>query len=104
MRLRTHLKAARTTRHLTAAAVETLTGISAARVLGLETGVWLPSSSELMALSQIYIVDSPSVFMWATTELIERLVERDTTMIRTDEDLFELLDLMIRFLAERDRL
>ena len=53
-----------------AAAVETLTGISAVRVLGLETGVWLPSSAELMALSQIYIVEQDGAVARQTNERI----------------------------------
>jgi transcriptional regulator with XRE-family HTH domain len=105
MRLSTHLKAARTTRGLTPAATGALTGIGATRLEMLESGERLPSANELTSLATIYTIDSPTMFVWYCHELAERVVEADgQTMIRFDEDLFELLDQMVCFLANRGRL
>jgi transcriptional regulator with XRE-family HTH domain len=105
MRLSTHLKAARSARTLTTGAAAELTGIPAGRLACLEDGERMPSASELTALATIYTIDSPSLFLWCCEELVERVVACDgDTMIRHDDDLFELLDQMVCFLAHRDRL
>ena len=105
MRLGTHLKAARLAHGLTPAAIYELTRIPVSRLEDLEAGERMPSATDLVPLATIYMLDSPSVFLWSCHELVERVVTGDgECMIRHDEDLFELLDQVVSFLAHHNRL
>ena len=105
MRLSTHLKAARTVRGLTVAASALLTGLGGPRLKALENGARLPSAQELTVLASVYTIDSPTLFGWYADEIAARVVEAEgENVIRYDEDLFELCDHMVCFLAGRDRL
>jgi hypothetical protein len=82
-----------------------LTGIAVSRLESLAAGERMPSATELTALATIYVIDSPSLFLSSCQELVERVVAGNgEALARQDEDLFELLDQMVCYLAHRGRL
>lgn len=105
MRLGTHMRAARSAKGLTVAASSQVTGISMRRLADIEEGDRLPTGNELGTFAAIHSLDSPSVFLWGCHELLERLMARSSAAAWTpDEDLFELWDYMVAYLAQRDRI
>lgn len=105
MRLGTHMRAARSAKGLTVAASSQVTGIPLERLADIEEGDRLPTGDELGRFAAIHGLDSPSVFLWGCHELLERLMGRSSAPASThDEDLFDLWDQMVTYLAERDRI
>lgn len=105
MRLGTHIRASRTAKGLTVSASSLVSGIPIRRFADIEEGDRLPTGDELAAIATTHGLDSQSVFLWATEELMERMLARGTEGATTrDEDLFDLWDQMAVFLAERGRI
>ena len=105
MRLGTHLKSARTRRGLSQAVASLIADVEGSRLSSLEAGEHLPNANDLAAICRAYSVDSPTVFLWMCHELLEHVVAQDGEgPVIVDEDLLELIDRMISFLADRGRL
>ncbi len=105
MRLSTHLRSARAQRGLNPTTSSLLADIPQSVLERIEAGEKFPGGEQLAALASTYVVDSPSMFLWACHDLVERVVETDSReSLHQDEDLYALLDVMVAFLAERGRL
>lgn len=105
MRLGTHIRAARTAKGLTVSASSLVSGIPHRRFADIEEGDRLPTGDELAAIATTHSLDSQSVFLWATEELMELMLGTGSLNASTrDEDLFDLWDRMTVFLAERGRI
>lgn len=99
------MRAARSAKGLTVAASSQITGIPMSRLADIEEGDRMPSGAELGRFASIHGLDSPSVFLWACNELLERLMAHGSAAASTeDEDLFQLWDDMVAFMLERDRI
>lgn len=105
MRLGTHVRAARTAKGLTVAASSAVTGVPLHRLADIEEGDRLPHGTELASIAATFVLDSHSVFLWGVAELMELMLGQGTEGASTnDEDLFNLWDVMVQFLSERERL
>lgn len=105
MRLGTHFRAARAAKGLSGAASALITEIPHRRLMDIEEGDRLPFGDELKQFAEAHGLDSYSVYLWAVNELADRLMSSGSVAgYAQDEDLYELWDLMVAFLAERERI
>jgi len=105
MRLGTRVRAVRNAQGLTTRASALICELPTQRLRDIEQGKRLPTSEDLRAFALGHGLDTPSVFLWACEELLERLVEQSNAGPGIqDEDLFDCWDRMTAFLAERGRM
>lgn len=100
------MRAARAAKGLTSAASALIAEIPLRRLADIEEGDRSPYGDDLRRFAEAHGIDSYSTFLWAASDLADRLMNRgsEPPNYAQDDDLYELWDQMVAHLAERGRL
>lgn len=100
------MRAARAAKGLTSAASALIAQIPLRRLADIEEGDRIPYGDDLRRFAEAHGIDSYSIFLWAVSDLAERLMNQGSSPpnYAQDHDVYELWDQMVTFLAERERI
>jgi hypothetical protein len=100
------MRAASAAKGLSSAASALIAEIPLSRLTDIEEGDQIPHGGDLKRFAEAHGIDSYSVFLWAVTDLAERLMNQGSSPpnYAQDEDLYEAWDRMVTFLAEQGRI
>lgn len=100
------MRAARAAKGMTSAASALIADMPLRRLADIEEGDQVAYGDDLRRFAEAHGIDSYSVVLWAIGDLIERVMNRESwpPNMAQDEDLYELYDQMVMYLAERGRI